>query len=125
MRILSDEKAITKTIMCLRWHAVLCTGVKLLDLESGGQSLSSVHDIKTEHNSVILMRSLERLWLKLVLHVLVETEAMTRLQQTQRLTTQEKWRENKLSYFWGKKKKDFQDRCPLFTKEVHVGETLK
>lgn len=46
MRILLDDKAITKTIMCLRWHAVLCTGVNLLDLETGGQSLFSVHDIE-------------------------------------------------------------------------------
>lgn len=80
-----DDKTITKTIMCLRWHAVLCTGMKLPDLETGGQSLFSVHDIKTQHSSMILMRSLERIWLKLVLHVLVGAKAMTILQQTQEI----------------------------------------
>lgn len=80
-----DEKAVTKTIMCLRCHAVLCTGVKLLDPESGGQSLFSVHEIKREHNSMILMRSLKRIWLKLVLHVLLGTKAMISLQQTQEI----------------------------------------
>lgn len=83
MRILLDEKAITKTIMCLRWHAVLCTGVKLLDLENGGQSLFSVHDVKIEHNSVILTSSLERIWLKFFFFV--GTKAKTSLQQTQEI----------------------------------------
>lgn len=85
MRILSDEKAITKTIRCLRWHVVLCTGVRLLNLENRGQSLFSVHDIKREHNSVILMGCLERIWLKLVLYVLVGTKAVTSLQQTREM----------------------------------------
>lgn len=95
MRILLDEKAITKTVICLRWHAVLCTGVKLLDLENGVQSLFSVHDVKIEHNSVILTSSLERIWLKFFFFV--GTKAKTSYSKHRRSSTQEKWRENKLS----------------------------
>ena len=58
-------------------------GETLLDQERGGQSLFSVYDANEEYSSVIFMSFLNRIWLKLILHVLVGTKPMTSLQETQ------------------------------------------